>query len=83
MISPATGLWDDPVNRVGIEEVTMNFVAFFDWNQRDYRDLQYYKVRIARFDNQPHLVGREALLERQYASVFYVSESKPRELDPN
>src|ERR1700733_10770367 len=74
MISPASGLWDDPVDRVGIEEVTMNFVAFFDWNHLDYRDLQYYKVRIARFDKQPHLVGREALLERQYASVFYVNE---------
>ncbi len=68
------GCWDDPVNRVRIGQVEMNFIAFFDWNQLDYRDLKYYRVRIARFDTEPHLVGREALIERQYASVFYAKE---------
>ncbi len=69
-----SGYWDDPVNRVGLGQVEMNFIAFFDWNRLDYRDLQYYRVRIARFDAEPHLVGREALIERQYASVFYSKE---------
>ena len=49
----------------------MNFTAFFDWCAVDYRDLQYYRVEIAGFDEQPHLVGREALIERQYVRVFY------------
>ncbi len=48
----------------------MRFLAFFDWNQLDYRDLQYYHVSIAIFDKHPHLVGREALIERQHARVF-------------
>jgi hypothetical protein len=69
-----SGHWDDPVDRVGIEQVTMHFIAFFDWNQLDCRDLQYYRVEIAGFDEQPHLVGREALIERQYVNVFFTGE---------
>jgi hypothetical protein len=64
------GLWDDPVNRVTAEQVEMHFLEFFDWNRLDYRDFQYYRVWIAGFNEQPHLVGREALMERQYVSVF-------------
>ena len=64
------GLWDDPVNRVTAGQVEMHFLNFFDWNQLDYRDLQYYRVWIAGFNEQPHLVGREALVERQYVNVF-------------
>jgi len=66
------GYWDDPIDRVSAGEVEMHFVSFFDWNQLDYRDLQYYNVSIAGFDEQPHLVGREALIERQYVRVLLV-----------
>jgi hypothetical protein len=65
-----TGYWDDPVDRVPQNRAEMHFLAFFDWNALDYRDLQYYRVSIAAFDEQPHLVGREALIERQYVNVF-------------
>jgi hypothetical protein len=67
--------WDDPVDRVSAGEVEMHFLAFFDWNQLDYRDLKYYHVRIAAFEEQPNLVGREALIDRQYVSVFLAEES--------
>lgn len=69
------GYWDDPVVRVAAGKVEMRFLEFFDWNQLDYRDLQYYDVWIAKFDEQPHLVGREALIEKQYVNVFLVEES--------
>jgi hypothetical protein len=69
------GYWDDPVDRVAAEKIEMHFLEFFDWNQLDYRDLQYYHVWIAKFDEQPHLVGREALIGRQYVNVFFVEES--------
>jgi hypothetical protein len=52
----------------------MHFFSFFDWNQLDYRDFQYYHVLIAAFDEQPHLVGREALIERHYVHVFLAEE---------
>ena len=40
----------------------------------DYIDLQYYLVKISRFDNHDELIGREALIERQNAAVKFVSE---------
>jgi hypothetical protein len=66
--------WDDPVDRVSAGKIEMHFLAFFDWNQLDYRDLKYYHVRITAFEEQPHLVGREALIERQYVGVFLADE---------
>ena len=68
------GYWDDPVDRVPAENVEMHFLGFFDWNKLDYRDLQYYHVSIAGFGEHPHLVGREALIDRQYVSVVLVEE---------
>jgi hypothetical protein len=34
----------------------------------------YCHVLIAAFDEQPHLVGREALIQRQYVHVFLAEE---------
>jgi|SRR5579859_4306797 len=72
-----TGYWDDPVDRVGAGKVEMHFISFFDWNKLDYRDFQYYNVRIAAFDEHPHLVGREALIDRQYVKVTLADEDAP------
>ena len=33
----------------------------------DYIDLQYYRVKITRFEAHPEVIGREALIERQHA----------------
>jgi len=62
--------WDDPVREVRASDVELHFLDYFDWNQMGYVDFQYYRVRIAAFASQPHLVGREALLEHRYARVF-------------
>jgi hypothetical protein len=40
----------------------------------DYRDFRYFRVFVAKFDSQPHLVGREALLDRQNGRAFFQSE---------
>ena len=68
------GYWDDPIDRVSAGKVDMRFLGFFDWDKLDYRDLEYYRVWIAAFDDQPHLVGREALIERQYVSVLLIED---------
>ena len=52
----------------------MQFIAYFDWDQMDYIDLRYYRVKIASFDAHPELVGREALIERQHATVHLSDE---------
>ncbi|MGA2984703.1 MAG: hypothetical protein ABSG32_12880 [Terriglobia bacterium] len=65
-----TGYWDDPVRQVKASEADLQFLDYFDWNNMGYADFQYYRVRIATFATQPHLVGREALLDHLYAKVF-------------
>jgi hypothetical protein len=62
--------WDDPVNRIERGESELHFCEYFDWNRMAYRDLLYYRTAIVAFPTQSHLVGREALLERQYGAVF-------------
>lgn len=66
------GYWDYPQNRISPGEAEMNFLAYFDWNQLDYVDFRYYRVKIARFDAKSELIGREALIDREHASVHLV-----------
>jgi len=69
-----TGYWDDPVNLVKPGQAELIFIAYFDWNQMDYIDLRYYRVKIASFDAHSELVGREALIERQNAAIHLKNE---------
>ncbi len=64
-----TGYWDDPVTTVKAGHVALDFMSYFDWNPMDYIDLQYYRVKITKFDPHPELVGRDALIERKHAGV--------------
>ena len=68
------GYWDHPADRIKPGEAELLFLAYFDWNELDYRDLRYYRVKIARFDNHTELVGREALIDRQHATVHVTNE---------
>ena len=70
----SSGYWDHPLNRISPGEAEMNFLRYFDWNRLDYVDFRYYRVKIARFDAKSELVGREALIDRQHASVYLVEE---------
>lgn len=69
-----TGYWDDPVNLVRPSQAELLFVSYFDWNQMDYIDLRYYRVKIASFDRHSDLVGRDALIEHQHAAIHVVNE---------
>lgn len=62
--------WDDPTKEVKAADAELHFLDYFDWDDTAYIDFQYYRVRIAAFPSQPHLLGREALLERRHARVF-------------
>ena len=68
------GYWDDPIKCVERGKVEMHFLSFFDWDQMSYLDLHYYRVRISEFEGHPNLVGRDALIERQYVSVLHMGE---------
>ena len=62
--------WDDPVNLINAADVELHFLEYFDWNLMNYLDFQYYRVRIAAFPAQPHLVGRDALIEHMNARIY-------------
>src|SRR5579871_1485515 len=72
------GVWNDPECRLsGASE--LGFIEFFDWDVLNCIDLHYYMAAIASFDSKPELVGRRALIERQYVKVLlddatYVAE---------
>jgi hypothetical protein len=72
--SAPRGYWDEPVNLVKPGQVELLFIAYFDWNQTDYIDFRYYRVKIASFDTHSELVGRDALLERQHAAIHLMKE---------
>ena len=69
-----TGYWDDPVKQVSVGKVEMHFIDFFDWNQVAVLDYRYYRVSIGRFEEHPHLVGREALIETHCARVIFTGD---------
>lgn len=66
--------WDDPVRQVDGSGAKLLFHDYFDWDLMSYLDFQYYRVRIVSFDSQPHLVGRQALIEHRNARVFVAEE---------
>lgn len=63
--------WDDPVNQVQQSDVDLRFINYFDFDQQGYLDYKYYLVRIVAFAAHPHLVDRDALIEVQYANVYF------------
>jgi hypothetical protein len=69
----AHGSWDDPVKMVKPAEVDLRFAHFFDWDELGWRDFEFYRVEIAGFPSQPHLVGRLALIAPQYVEVIFDS----------
>jgi hypothetical protein len=69
-----TGYWDHPVNSIKPGQAELLFIQYFDWDRMDYADLRYYRVKIAAFETQPELVGREALIDREHAAVHLVDE---------
>ena len=64
------GYWDDPLREIGPQRAEMLFIDYFDWDSSGYVDLTYVRVKITRFAEHVHLVGREALIEAQYVRVM-------------
>lgn len=56
---------------VGGNEVTLNFISWFDWNRYGKREFQYYLVSIAAFPNHPEFEGRGALVECKGTRVLF------------
>jgi hypothetical protein len=62
--------WDDSVDQVPQSSTSLLYIDYFDWDQMGYIDFEYYRVKIARFDTQPQVVGREALVKVHHAKIL-------------
>lgn len=67
---PASGYWDDPVDRVNAADLHLVFMCYFDWDEYSSMDCRYYRVRILDSKSYPDLIGRDALVESFMANVF-------------
>ncbi len=60
-----SGYWDHPIREV-TRDAKLNFIAFFDWDQLDYRDNRYVRVRVESWPSQKNAEGKDELIESQY-----------------
>jgi len=66
-----SGYWDHPLNEVKKNDLTLNFIGYFDWDTHSHIDFRYYKVRIAQSQKYPEIIGYDALIETIYADIYY------------
>lgn len=59
--------------RAGPNDVTLNFIEWFDWNRYGKRRFEYYFVTIRTLPGWPEFEGRGALIERKNTQVFFDS----------
>ena len=60
-----SGYWDHPLKEV-TRDANLLFVSFFDWDQLDYRDNRYVRVKVEHWPSQKAAEGKHALIESQY-----------------
>lgn len=68
--------WDDPISRLSSKGVLLLFIDFFDWDRFGYIDFQYYRVEIAKCDEHPQIIGRQALVDVHHARIIF-EEARP------
>lgn len=66
-----SGYWDFPHREV-TTDATLTFIRFFDWDLLAFRDNQYVLVRVDHWPAHPEVVGKQGLLESQYARFVKV-----------
>lgn len=66
-----SGYWDYPVNTIKPGDVDMRFIDCFDFGQYQFREFEYFQVRIVGSTRTPDLVGRDALIKATHAKVLY------------
>lgn len=72
---PASGYWDDPVKFFESSDVELAMIGFFDWDGDNVKDCAYYRVRILSCKSHPSLIGKDALVEAVYVTVFLAKDA--------
>lgn len=69
-----SGYWDYPVSLIKPGDIDMRFIDCFDFGQYQFRDFEYYQVRIVNSTCYPDLIGRDALIKASYAEIYFSQE---------
>ena len=76
------GYWDQEKDMVvGPDDITLEFIDYFDFAQIPIQDLRYYRCRILAFPGHVQYQGREALVEVSGAKVFHDEPQKSSRTD--
>ena len=67
---------------VGPEDITLEFIDYFDFSNLFLRDFQYYLCKILRFPSHPEYEGRETLIQALDGRVFHDEEHDALEGEP-
>lgn len=71
---PPSGYWDYYAGLIRPDDVDMRFIDCFDFGQYQFRDFEYYKVRIVASKMNAEFIGRDALIRASHAEIFYDSK---------
>lgn len=67
-----SGYWDQEKDMVvGPDEITLEFLDYFDFSQVPIKELRYYRCRVLSFPSRVEYEGREALIETLDARVIH------------
>ena len=73
--SPAIGYWDDSRKLLCFPDVGLALIGIFDWDGYNYKECQYYRVRIVSCQSDKDLEGRDAILETDLVNVFWIGNT--------
>jgi hypothetical protein len=62
--------WIQAPSYIRGSDMLLRFIDFFDWDQANFRNLEYFLVAISHSARYPQLVGREALIRTSDARVI-------------
>ena len=69
--------WNCPPNYIYESDAVLTFIEFFDFGVCSYRDFRSLLVMIDASAKYPHLVGRQAIIDMDYAEVYISWEQQP------
>lgn len=56
---------------VGSDDISLEFIDYFDFSNISVRDFQYYRCKVLQFSSRPQYEGREALIQASDGRVFH------------
>ena len=73
------GYWDQEKDMVvGPDDITLEFVGYFDFSQVPIKEFRYYLCKILKFLSHVEYEGREALIEALEAKIFHDEDADKR-----